>query len=72
MENMEINNTEVNEMEVKGSGKGLIIAAVVGAAILVGGIVYKKVVVPYVAKRKAKKEAEAAVSEQPTVENTNV
>ena len=72
MENMEVNNTEVNEMEVKGSGKGLIIAAVVGAAILVGGIVYKKVVVPYVAKRKAKKEAEATVSEQPTVEGTNV
>ena len=72
MENMEVNNTEVNEMEVKGSGKGLIIAAVVGAAILVGGIVYKKVVVPYVVKRKAKKEAEATVSEQPTVESTNV
>ena len=66
MENMEVNNTEVKEMEVNGTGKGLMIAAIVGATILVGGLVYKKVVVPYMAKRKAKKETET------TVENPEV
>ena len=66
MENMEVNNTEVKEMEVNGTGKGLMIAAIVGATILVGGLVYKKVVAPYMAKRKAKKESET------TVENPEV
>ena len=71
MENMEVNNTEVKEMEVNGTGKGLMIAAIVGATILVGGLVYKKVVVPYMAKRKAKKDAGATV-ENPEVVDEKV
>ena len=61
MENNEVMANAANEvLEAKGTGKGLIIAAIVGVTILAGGIVYKKVIVPFVAKRKAKKAAEAA------------
>lgn len=69
MENNQVNTEVVEEAVATGSGKGLIIAAVVGGVILVGGIVYKKFVAPALAKRKAKKEAEATVTE-PAAEKT--
>ena len=70
MENNEVMADVANEvLEAKGTGKGLIIAAIVGATILVGGIVYKKVIIPFVAKRKAKEEAEAANQEATTEQN---
>lgn len=54
-----VENTE--EIATEQSGKGLLIAAGVGLAVIVGGIVYKKVIKPAIAKAKAKKEAEEAV-----------
>lgn len=63
MENVENVANASNEVEVKGTGKGLMIAAAVGAVILVGGFVYKKVIAPAIAKRKAQKEAKAEASE---------
>ena len=69
MENEEImmtNNEEVvdlvpieNETE-ETSGNGLKVAVGVGVAGLVGVILYKKVISPFMAKRKAAKEAKAA------------
>jgi flagellar biosynthesis/type III secretory pathway M-ring protein FliF/YscJ len=64
MELNEMNNIEVaeevietvaEEITVPETGKGLKVAVVAGVALLVGGIVYKKVVKPLIAKRKAKK-----------------
>lgn len=60
MENNEIMvNDEVIEateeiVETK-TGNGLLIAAGVGAALIVGTIIYKKVIKPAIAKAKAKK-----------------
>ena len=72
-ENVEVNAEAVaNEVvKAKGTGKGLVIAAIVGAVVLAGGIVYKYIALPGIAKRKAKNEAEAANSEATTVEQTN-
>lgn len=66
MENNEIMvNDEVIEAteeiaDVK-SGNGLFVAAAVGAALIVGAIVYKKVIKPAIAKAKAKKEASEVI-----------
>lgn len=57
-ENME-NTIETTEEIVKSSsGKGVKIVAGIGIAVLVGGLAYKFVVKPTVAKMKARKEEE--------------
>lgn len=57
------------EPEIEGgSGKGLVIALGVGAALLVTGLGYKYVVKPLVAKAKAKKEAKEDDSEKEVYE----
>ena len=66
MENNEIMvNEEVieatEEIVTDKAGKGLFVAAAVGAALIVGSIVYKKVIKPAIAKAKAKKESEEAI-----------
>lgn len=61
MNNEEIlETTEEEEVVDQKSHKGLVAIAVAGAAALVGGIAYKKIVKPLIAKRKAKKELEAS------------
>lgn len=55
---------EVTEDIVKtGSGKGFKVAAGVGAIVLVGGLAYKYVIKPTIAKIKAKKETDRDVVE---------
>lgn len=66
MENNEIMvNEEIieatEEVTTENSGNGLLIAAIVGGALLVGGIVYKKVIKPAIAKAKAKKEQKEVI-----------
>lgn len=60
MENEIMNNEEimegVAEAATTSSGKGLKIAVGAGVALLVGGIVVKKLIKPAIAKAKAKKE----------------
>ena len=60
MENNQTNPEVVEETVVSGSGKGLIIGAVVGTVILVGSIAYMKFIAPALAKKKAKKEETAS------------
>lgn len=61
MNNEEVlETTEEEEVVDQKSHKGLVAIAVAGAAALVGGIAYKKIVKPLIAKRKAKKELEAS------------
>ena len=49
--------TDIIESEpVTNSKKGIVVALAAGAVVLVGGLLYKKVVKPALAKRKAKKE----------------
>lgn len=60
--NEEVIETATEELAAVDSKKGLI-AAGVAVAIIGGVIVYKKVIKPALAKRKAKKEAEATEEE---------
>lgn len=59
MENEIMNNEmaveEVAEVATVDSRRGLKALAVTGLALVVGGIVYKKLIKPAIAKRKAKK-----------------
>lgn len=63
MENEIINNEEVlettEEIVAENSNKGLVAVAAIGATLIVGTLVYKKIVKPLIAKHKAKKEQEA-------------
>lgn len=75
MENEEVIET-TEEIVKAGSGKGLKIAAGVGLAVLVGGVLCKYVVIPAVVKYKARKQeqqmfdtAEADYSKEKIVEN---
>lgn len=58
------------EVTANNSGKGFMIAAGIGAAILVGGLAYKYVAKPIVAKIKAKKDEQVIVEVAP--ENVGV
>ena len=70
MENNQRNPEVVEETVASGSGKGLIIAAAVGAVILVGSIAYTKLIAPALAKKKAKKEETASGTNAVPEENT--
>ena len=65
MDNMNVNSAEVKEMGIAGSGKGLIVVAVIGGIVLAGGVVYKFVIKPLTAKHRAKKEAKVTEPEAP-------
>ena len=47
---------ETTDIAENSSGKGWLIAAGVGAAVLVGGLIYKKLIKPRIEAAKAKKE----------------
>ena len=71
MHNEEVIEEAVEAIEPEKSGKGLLIAAAVGAAVLVGRIIYKKAIKPAIEKRKAKKaEAIEADCEEAIVEDS--
>lgn len=64
-----VNNEEAveevaEEIVKKSSGKGLKIAAGIGLTILIGGLAVKYVVLPTVAKIKAKKQGSYTVDEE--------
>ena len=63
MENEIMNNEEVFEttedIVTENSNKAFVVAAGIGLALLVGTIAYRKVVKPFIAKRKAMKESDA-------------
>ena len=68
MENNEImKNEEVmeatEEIATADSGKGLMVVAGIGLVVLAGGIIYKYVAKPMIAKAKAKKEQKATIIE---------
>lgn len=60
MENEEVIGT-TEEIVKTGSGKGLKIAAGVGLTVLVGGLLCKYVVIPAVAKYKARKQEQQMI-----------
>lgn len=60
MENEEVIET-TEEIVKTGSGEGLLIAAGVGLAVLVGGLLCKYVVIPAVAKYKARKQEQQII-----------
>lgn len=60
MENEEVIET-TEEIAKAGSGKGLKIAAGVGLTVLVGGLLCKYVVIPAVAKYKARKQEQQMI-----------
>lgn len=60
MENEEVIET-TEEIVKTGSGKGLKIAAGVGLTVLVGGLLCKYVVIPAVAKYKARKQEQQII-----------
>ena len=60
MENEEVIET-TEEIVKTGSGKGLKIAAGVGLTVLVGGLLCKYVVIPAVAKYKARKQEQQMI-----------
>lgn len=51
----EVNESVEEIMEVS-SGKALTTVAGIGVAVLIGGLAYKKVIKPFLAKRKSEKE----------------
>ena len=65
MENEIMNNEEimegVAEAATTGSRKGLKVAVGAGVTLLVGGIIFKKLIKPAIAKAKAKKEESKAI-----------
>lgn len=65
MTNEEVIET-TEEIVKTGTGKWLKVAAGVGLAVLVGGLAYKYVAKPLVAKIKAKKEQQMIESEEVT------
>ena len=69
MENEEIMLAEeIEEVATLNSGRGWKIAAGVGAAALVGGLIYKFVAKPVIAKIKARKNQDEIVVEAEAVE----
>ncbi len=76
-ENKIMNNEEVIEVTEEivsktASHKVLKMAAGVGLTVIVGGIAYKYIVKPAIAKHKAKKEASAEVDEAVDYEDVDV
>lgn len=55
----EVDEVEVVEEDSDESGNSYLIPVIIGAAAIVGTIIYKKVVKPLIAKVKAKKEEES-------------
>jgi hypothetical protein len=69
MENEIMFNEEAVAEVTTGSKKGLV-GVIIGAAALAGVVVYKKIVKPMIAKRKAQKETETIEAEYEEVEVT--
>lgn len=65
MENEEVIET-TEEITKAGSGKGLKIVAGVGLTVLVGGLLCKYVVIPAVAKYKARKQEQQIIDAEET------
>lgn len=65
VENVEVVDLEPIEEVVQtgNSGKGLLAVVAVGAALGVGTLLYKKVIKPIIAKRKAAKELEVELDD---------
>ena len=78
IESMNTENVEVIELEPVeeviesgNSGKALLAVATVGAVLGVGTLIYKKIVKPFIAKRKAEKELEIELNDGSYFESTD-